>query len=73
MLVSLLSTQEQHITSFDIVYSDVWGLSKITSLSDSRWFITFIDCHSRMSWLYLLRSMDEVLECFKIFYKMVET
>jgi len=26
-----------------------------------------------MTWLYLLRSKDDVLECFKIFHKMVET
>jgi transposase InsO family protein len=58
---------------FDIVHSDVWGPSRITSPSGSRWFVTFIDCHSRMTWLYLLRSKDEVLECFKIFHKMVET
>jgi Integrase core domain/GAG-pre-integrase domain len=58
---------------FDIVHSDVWGPSRISSLSGSRWFVTFIDCHSRMTWLYLLRSKDEVLECFKGFHKMVET
>jgi Integrase core domain/GAG-pre-integrase domain len=58
---------------FDIVHSDVWGPSRISSLFSSRWFVTFIDCHSRMTWLYLLRSKDEVLECFKGFHKMVET
>jgi transposase InsO family protein len=26
-----------------------------------------------MTWLYLLRSKDEVLECFKFFHKIVET
>jgi hypothetical protein len=26
-----------------------------------------------MTWLYLLRSKDGVLECFKMFHKMVET
>jgi Integrase core domain len=58
---------------FDIVHSDVWGPSRIYSLSGLRWFVTFIDCHSRMIWLYLLRSKDELLECFKGFHKMVET
>jgi Integrase core domain/GAG-pre-integrase domain len=58
---------------FDIIHSNVWRSSRITSLSGSRWFVTFIDCHSRMTWLYLLRSKDEVLECFKMFHKMVET
>jgi GAG-pre-integrase domain len=34
---------------FDIVHSDVWGPSRISSLSGSRWFVTFIYCHSRMT------------------------
>jgi GAG-pre-integrase domain len=34
---------------FDIVHSDVWGLSRVASLSGARWFITFIDCYSRMT------------------------
>jgi GAG-pre-integrase domain len=58
---------------FDIIHSDVWGLSRVVSLSGARWFITFIDCHSRMTWLYLLKSKDGVLECFKAFHKIVET
>jgi hypothetical protein len=56
-----------------LLFIPMCKLSRITSLSGSRWFVTFIDYHSRMTWLYLLRSKDEVLECFKIFHKMVET
>jgi hypothetical protein len=58
---------------FDIVHFDVWGPSRVASPSDSRWFVIFTDCHSRMTWLYLLKRNDEVLECFKSFHKMVET
>jgi transposase InsO family protein len=58
---------------FDIVHSDVWGPARVASPSGLRWFVTFIDCHSRMTWLYLLKRKDEVLECFKVFHRMVET
>jgi hypothetical protein len=58
---------------FDIVHSDVWGPLRVASSSSSRWFVIFIDCHSRMTWLYLLKRNDEVLKCFKGFHKMVET
>jgi GAG-pre-integrase domain len=34
---------------FDIVHSDVWGPFRVASLSGARWFVTFIDCHSRMT------------------------
>jgi Integrase core domain/GAG-pre-integrase domain len=57
---------------FDIVHSDICGPSRVASLSGARWFVTFIDCHSRMTWLYLLKSKDGVLECLKAFHKMVE-
>jgi Integrase core domain len=49
------------------------GPSRVASLSDARWFVTFIDCHSQMTWLYLLKSKDGVLECFKAFHKMMKT
>jgi hypothetical protein len=34
---------------FDIVHSDVWGPFRVVSLSGARWFVTFIDYHSRMT------------------------
>jgi GAG-pre-integrase domain len=58
---------------FYIVHSDVLGPTRVVSPSGLRWFVTFIDCHSQMTWLYLLKRKDKVLECFKIFHKMVET
>jgi Integrase core domain/GAG-pre-integrase domain len=58
---------------FDIVHSVVLGSLRVASPSGSRWFVTFIDYHSRMTWLYLLKRNDEVLKCFKSFHKMVET
>jgi hypothetical protein len=35
--------------------------------------VTFIDCYSQMTLLYLLKRKNEVLECFKDFHKMMET
>jgi transposase InsO family protein len=60
-------------SSFNIIHYNVWGPSRVVFLSGARWFVTFIDCHSRITWLYLLKSKDGVLECFKAFHKMVET
>jgi GAG-pre-integrase domain len=34
---------------FDIVHSDIWRPSRVASLSGARWFVIFIDCHSRMT------------------------
>jgi hypothetical protein len=58
---------------FDIIHSDVWRPARVASPFGSRWFVIFIDCHSRMTWLYLLKRNDNVFEYFKFFHKMVET
>ena len=33
---------------FYFIHSDVWGPSRVTTLSGKRWFITFIDDHTRL-------------------------
>jgi hypothetical protein len=58
---------------FMVIHSDVWGPSKVTSLGGSRWFVTFIDDCTRMTWVCLMKSKSEVCYLFKIFYKMVCT
>ena len=58
---------------FMVIHSDVWGPSKVPTLSGSRWFVTFIDDCTRMSWLCLMKSKDEVNLLFQKFHKMIET
>ncbi|KAK2991709.1 hypothetical protein RJ640_014987 [Escallonia rubra] len=41
---------------FMIIHSDVWGPSKVNSLGGSRWFVTFIDDCTRMTWVQLMKS-----------------
>jgi transposase InsO family protein len=56
---------------FMLIHSDVWGPCSITSVSGFKWFATFIDCYSLMTWIYMLKHKNEVLRCFKDFYKLV--
>ncbi|KAJ9697399.1 hypothetical protein PVL29_009289 [Vitis rotundifolia] len=58
---------------FMVMHSDVWGPSKVPTLSGSRWFVTFIDDCTRMTWLCLMKTKDEVNLLFKKFHKMIET
>ncbi|BBH05733.1 P-loop containing nucleoside triphosphate hydrolases superfamily protein [Prunus dulcis] len=46
-------------TPFALIHSDVWGPSPITASSGVRWFVTFIDDCTRMTWLYLLKNKNE--------------
>nr|CAN63629.1 hypothetical protein VITISV_018697 [Vitis vinifera] len=58
---------------FMVIHSDVWGPSKVPTLSGSRWFVTFIDDCTRMTWLCLMKTKDEVNLLFQKFHKMIET
>ena len=58
---------------FMVIHSDVWGPSKVSTLSGSRWFVTFIDACTRMTWLCLMKTKDEVNLLFQKFHKMIET
>nr|CAN71214.1 hypothetical protein VITISV_039504 [Vitis vinifera] len=58
---------------FMVIHSDVWGPSKVPILSGSHWFVTFIDDCTRMTWLCLMKTKDEVNLLFQKFHKMIET
>ncbi|KAK2993896.1 hypothetical protein RJ640_012770 [Escallonia rubra] len=58
---------------FMIIHSDVWGPSKVNSLGGSRWFVTFIDDCTRMTWVQLMKSKSEVNVLFQQFCKMIHT
>jgi hypothetical protein len=58
---------------FTIVHSDVWGPTNTCSLNGKRWFISFIDNHTRMTWICLMKCKSEVSSLFKQFHNMVAT
>lgn len=58
---------------FSLIHSDVCGPTKTPTNSGKRWFITFIDDHTRLSWVYLLKDKSEVERYFKFFFDMEET
>nr|GEW03870.1 retrovirus-related Pol polyprotein from transposon TNT 1-94 [Tanacetum cinerariifolium] len=56
----------------ELIHADLYGPMKSESLAGSKYFLLFIDDHSRMSWVYFLKQKSESLECFKKFKAMVE-
>ena len=52
---------------FYLFHSDVWGPSKLSILSGKKWFVTFIDDHTRVCWVYLLERKSEIEQRFKEF------
>ncbi|KAK4254159.1 hypothetical protein QN277_020331 [Acacia crassicarpa] len=58
---------------FSTIHSDLWGPSRTPNRSHSKWFITFIDDHTRVSWVYLLKDKTEVYQTFLNFHSMIQT
>ena len=46
---------------------------KIASLSNTLYFLLFIDDFSRMAWVYFLKAKSQALSVFKEFKSLVET
>ena len=66
--------QERNVTSspLDVIHSNVWGPTEHASMSGSRFYVTFVDDHTRKVWVYFMKSKGEVFEHFKWFKIMVE-
>ena len=60
------------IKSFDLLHIDTWGPFSVTSNEGYKYFLTIVDDHTRVTWIYLMRTKDEVLTVFPDFLKMVE-
>ncbi len=56
----------------ELVHSDVCGPMPSTSLSGYVYYVSFIDDYSRKTWVYFLKSKDEVFGKFKEFKALVE-
>ncbi|XP_059650710.1 putative ion channel POLLUX-like 2 isoform X3 [Cornus florida] len=67
------SGNKSALTPFDLVHSDVWGPCPVTSCLEYRYFVLFIDDHSRVTWVYLMKTKNEVYNIFKNFMTMVQT
>jgi len=58
---------------FELIHSDVWGPCPVLSKSGFRYFVTFIDDYSCVTWLYLMRNRSELLSIFSAFCAEIKT
>lgn len=56
---------------FHLIHNDVWGPSWVQNFNGERWFVTFIDDHTRVCLVYLIKKKSEVTKIFKHFHKLV--
>ena len=52
---------------FTMIHSDVWGPCRVSTSYEKRWFVTFIDDHTRLTWVYLMKEKSKVETIFQKF------
>jgi hypothetical protein len=70
----LLSQASEHKLRgiLDLVHLDVCGPMSSTSLTGNIYYISFIDDSSRKTWIYFMKTKDEVFSRFQEFKALVE-
>lgn len=51
-------------STFTLICSDVWWPSRDPKPNGKRLFVTFIDDHTRLTWIYLMKTKSEVDNIF---------
>ena len=64
--------RELKTKKLELVYTDIWGPSIVTSLGSSNYYMTFINDSSRKVWVYFLKNKFDVFDAFKRWKAMVE-
>ena len=54
------------------IHCDLWGPSPVMSLQGFKFYVVFVDDHSRFSWFYPLKFKSDFFEVFIRFQKYVE-
>lgn len=56
----------------DLIHSYVCGMMSAVSLSGYHYYVTFINDSSRKTWIYFMKTKDEVFSRFQEFKALVE-
>jgi hypothetical protein len=64
--------KEKKNERLDLVSTDVWGPSQVSSLGGSHCYVAFIDDATRKTWVYFIRQKYDVFYTFKKWKALVE-
>ena len=59
------TSREPKKVRLEMVHTNVWGPSPVSSLGGSRFYVSFIDDFSRKGWVYFMKHKSDVFETFK--------
>jgi hypothetical protein len=57
--------EERDLTPLELIHSDICEMNGVLTGGGQRYFMTMIDDASRYCYVYLLKTKDEALNCFK--------
>ena len=66
------SGKQKKDDKLELVHTDVWWPTQVSSLGGSHYYVTFIDDATRKVWVYFLRQKYDVFQTFKKWKCLVE-
>lgn len=66
---------KQYVPShaFNLIHSNIWGLSRVSNINGSRWFILFVDDHIRITWVFLMKHKSDAGGIIRNFITFIQT
>ena len=65
-------SQNRASNVLDLIHTDLWGPAPVASHTNFKYYVHFIDDHSRYTWLYPLKQKSDALQAFIQFKNLVE-
>ncbi|CAL5421876.1 unnamed protein product [Camellia sinensis] len=60
-------------SAFNLIHFDIWSPSLVTTFSGHKYYVTFIDDHTKYTWVYLIRPKSDIFSIFVQFLQIVKT
>ena len=54
----------QYTTPLELVFIDIWGPAPVCASNGARYYISFLDAHTKYTWLFLLHNKSQALNSF---------
>ena len=71
--VSFPVSNKRSSIPFYLIHSDIWGPSPIPNITRAKWFVSFIDDCTRVTWIFLLKHKCDVSTILPNFCSMIKT